>query len=583
MSHRPTPLGLIVTFSSLLAIACDSTVDTDPTPTGGAGGAPGDVGGGGAGAGGEAGAPPNPNDVEWKACPLYVDQPDGPATECALIDVPLRWSEPDGPTIDIFVQRLRGDADATRGQLWLLEGGPGGSGADFDSFMEEMHDLDPSLDLYAVDHRGVGRSARLSCPDQETEGSLWGGSVAPDEAAACRDALLDTWGDDLAEFTSTAAARDLERLIDRTAVSTEDVFVYGVSYGTYWAHRYLQVAPAQATAVILDSIAPPGESFVAYDADFDQVGQDFMALCGADALCSEKLGPDPWAAVVDLSVALEQGHCPALTTSWGLDASSLPMVLSTLLMTPVTRTYLPALVYRYARCSPADIDAIDTLLTVFFGGPQETSYYDTLSSDGLFYNVALSELWPNQHPNPADVEAEQATLHVTTGLAPRVTAVQDIWPAYADDQYVDNWADTSVPILMMNGDLDPQTPIWVAEPAGQNLNGPNQQFVMVPRSAHWPRNATPVAAPGDQPCGLSIMLGFLLDPNTPVDQSCLATIPEEAFTGVAENNLYVFGNADLWENGSAKAQASAAPPSLERELRRSRRYLRSRGVGLARQ
>jgi pimeloyl-ACP methyl ester carboxylesterase len=573
--------GLLAALSTLAAAGCDSSIEPAPPSEGGAGAGGATMLGDG-GSGGEAGAPPA-SGVVWESCPLYLDQPDGPQAECATIDVPLRWVEPDGPTIGIFVQRRLGSGNV-RGQLWLLEGGPGGSGADFDAFMDEMHDRDPTLDLYAIDHRGVGRSARLSCPAEETEESEWGASVSPDEAAGCRDALVDAWGDDLAEFTTTAAARDLERLIERTAESEKDIFVYGVSYGTYWAHRYLEVAPAQATAVILDSIAPPGESFVAYDADFDQVGQDFMGLCGADALCSQKLGPDPWARVDELTTLLEGGHCPQLTETWGLDASSVPVVLATLLMSPVTRTYLPALVYRYTRCSAGDVAAIDQLLTVFFGGPQETSYYDALSSDGLFYNVALSELWPNEseHPTAASIESEQAGLHVTVGLTPRVAAVQDVWPAYPDDEYVYEWADTGIPLLMLNGDLDPQTPIWVAAPAGENLNAANQQFVLVPRSAHCTVVSTPVAQPGDTPCGLSIMMSFLEDPNVPVDTSCIASIPVETFTGVPANNQYLLGTADLWENDAGNAAPSPAPAALRREISRTRRWLRSHRVDFAR-
>ncbi|NUP04968.1 MAG: alpha/beta fold hydrolase [Polyangiaceae bacterium] len=582
MVCRLPALGLLAALSTAAVAGCDNT-ETAPGRTGGAGGGIETGGSGGSGGQGEGGAPSDPSGIDWEPCPLYVDQPNGPQAECALIDAPLRWAEPDGPTIGIFVQRLRGAAADVRGQIWFLEGGPGGSGADFDSFMERMQELDPTLDLYTVDHRGVGRSARLTCADQEKPSSDWGISVSPDEAAGCRDALVETWGDDLAEFSTTAAGRDLAHLIDATAEPGKDVFVYGVSYGTYWAHRYLQVAPDQATAVILDSIAPPGETFVPYDRDFDQVGRDFMALCAADPLCSEKLGADPWSALVDLSNALEEGHCPQLTATWGLDASTLPVVLASLLMGPVTRTYFPALVYRYARCSPPDIDAIEHLLTVFFGGPQETTYYDELMSDSLFYNVALSELWPNanEHPTLRAINAEQAGLEVTVGLTPRVTEVQGIWPAYPDDEYVEEWADTDIPLLMMNGDLDPQTPIWVAQPAAEHLHAANQQFVRVPRSAHCVVAATPVAQSSDQSCGLTMMLSFLQDPNVPVDTSCIANIPAESFTGVPANNLYVFGIQDLWENVQAAAAApSTVEPRFRRELSRVRRWLRSRGVTL---
>ena len=498
--------------------------------------------------------------------------------ECATIDVPLRWSEPEGPQIGVFVQRLRGSASTIRGQLWLLEGGPGGSGADFDSFMEEMREMDPTLDLYAVDHRGVGRSARLDCPEQETEASDWGISVSPDEAPACRDALVAKWGDDLAEFTSTAAARDLGELIDRAKQPGQDVFVYGVSYGTYWAHRYLQVKPNQATAVVLDSIAPPGEDFVHYDADFDAVAQDLMDLCAADALCSSKLGPDPWATLGNLYTALQAGHCSSLDQSWGLDASTLPVVLAYLLMSYETRTYLPPLVYRMARCDHADVTAIEKLLSVLFG-PSTTSYYETLSSDALFYNVALSELWPNaaSHPTTEQIAAEQAGLFVSIALTPRVTAVQDVWPAYADDVYVDAWADTATPLLMMNGDLDPQTPIWVGSEAADHLNGEGQQFVTVPRSAHCVIRQTPPPAGGGMPCGMKMFLGFVADPNQPVDTSCLASIPTETFTGLPGNNAYLLGTTDIWENRAAALVPPGPPP---KRLARALRELKRRALGL---
>ncbi|NUO48324.1 MAG: alpha/beta fold hydrolase, partial [Polyangiaceae bacterium] len=509
------------------------------------------------GAGGAGGGPPTVEEITWTPCPLYVDEPSGPMAECATVDVPLRWSEPDGAQIGVFVQRLRGSAPTIRGQLWLLEGGPGGSGADFDSFMDEMHASDPTLDLYAVDHRGVGRSARLDCPEQETEASDWGISISPEEAPACRDTLLAKWGDGLAEFSSTAAARDLGELIERAKQPGQDVFVYGVSYGTYWAHRYLQVEPSQATAVVLDSIAPPGEDFVNYDADFDAVAHDLLDLCAADTLCSSKLGVDPRASLGDLYTALEAGHCSALAQTWGLDESTLPVVLAYLLMSYETRTYLPPLVYRLSRCDAADVTAIDKLLTVLFGS-STTSYYETLSSDALFYNVALSELWPNaaSHPTIEEIAAQEAGLFVSTGLTPRVAAVQDVWPAYADDAYVDAWAETSTPLLMMNGDLDPQTPIWVGSEAADHLDGEGQEFVTVPRSAHCVLVQTPPPSDGDTPCGMKMFLEFIADPTAALDTSCLASIPIETFTGLPANNVYLVGTADIWENEPA---AIAAP------------------------
>jgi pimeloyl-ACP methyl ester carboxylesterase len=345
-----------------------------------------------------------------------------------------------------------------------------------------------------------------------------------------------------------------------------------VSYGTYWAHRYLQLYPSQATAVILDSIAPPGETFVPYDADMDAVAQEFMALCAADALCASKLGPDPWAAVEELLTAVDDLHCPAVSLTWGIDVPTARLVLAYLLMSPVTRTYLPALVYRFARYDAADAGAIDHMLDALFGST-ETTYYDELMSDGLFYNVALSELWPNPDAQPTEDEiaAIEDGLSVSTGLSPRVAAVQDVWPEYADDAWVGAWADPEMPLLMMNGDLDPMTPIWVGSQAGDHLAGPRRWFYTIPRAAHCTVNQTPVAADGDTPCGLEIMLSFLQDPAAEPDSSCLAEIPAESFTGDPAINAYLLGTTDLWENdGKAHAAPAAPPEPLRRALLRLR-------------
>ncbi|MEJ7730749.1 MAG: alpha/beta fold hydrolase [Polyangiaceae bacterium] len=563
----------------LLNAACsDEDVSSAGVGAGASGGGASSSSGGGPGGGGGAGGGPPVQALVWEACPLYLDQPDGIQAECAVLDVPLRWSEPDGETIGIFVQRLRGTADTIRGQVWLLEGGPGGSGADWDSFMETLRGLDPTLDYYTVDHRGVGRSARLGCP-QEGENTAGGTAITAAETEGCRDALVRQWGDGLAEFSTTAAARDLGALIDAGAQPGQAAFVIGVSYGTYWAHRYLQLFPEQSQGVVLDSIAPPGESFVHYDTDFNAVGQDFLELCGADALCSSKLGADPWAALVDLSAALEGGHCPQLTATWGLDAETLPLVLAQLLLSPETRTYIPALVHRYARCEAWDVDAIDQLLGVLFGGPATESYYDQLYSTALFYNVSFGELWPDpgMHPTAAEIEAADATVYIGGGLAPSLYAQQQVWPAYADDEWVDAWAEPVNPLLMLNGDLDPQTPIWLGELAAEHLSGATAWFVRVPRSAHAVIGQTPVPEGQTVGCGLEMVLAFLEEPSHEPSTDCLAQIPEESFTGDPELNAYLLGTTDLWENdASARVTASvAAPPHLERALREVRRHIRA--------
>ena len=71
--------------------------------------------------------PPGATRLEYGACP--ADLPGETAgRDCAVASAPLLSSEPDGEQIDLMVGRYRA-ASGARGQLWLLDGGPGGTGA----------------------------------------------------------------------------------------------------------------------------------------------------------------------------------------------------------------------------------------------------------------------------------------------------------------------------------------------------------------------------------------------------------------------------------------------------------------------
>src|SRR5262249_8548365 len=152
------------------------------------------------------------------------------------------------------------------GQLWLLQGGPGGSASAFYSLIDVIQSRRPELDIYTLEHRGVGSSTELDCPAQTADNSDGGPLIAPNEVTACVAAVQASVGGALQQFTTSQAARDLAHVIDRTKAQGQRVFIYGVSYGTYWVQRYLQLFPTQASAAILDSILPPVTQFENFDA-----------------------------------------------------------------------------------------------------------------------------------------------------------------------------------------------------------------------------------------------------------------------------------------------------------------------------
>lgn len=62
----------------------------------------------------------------------------GNDAECVVTDAPLSWDAPQGPGIDLFVKRVLAASQPARAQLWLLYGGPGGSGVAFEGIAEYL-------------------------------------------------------------------------------------------------------------------------------------------------------------------------------------------------------------------------------------------------------------------------------------------------------------------------------------------------------------------------------------------------------------------------------------------------------------
>jgi pimeloyl-ACP methyl ester carboxylesterase len=418
------------------------------------------------------------------------------------------------------------------------------------------------VDVFTLDHRGVGFSTRLGCPQEPGvfapgDGGALDDAAVPDPATAlapCLAALQAKWGSELAFFTASNAARDLAYAIDRTKKPGQEVYVYGVSYGTYWAHRYLQIFPEHPTGVILDSIVPPeGEALSQFDLHGDLAGAKLGELCKKDAVCNQKLGPDPWARVKDIVATIGTGHCPEL----GLTNANRSVLFGYLQQWGLN-VYPFAALWRYERCTPEDVTVLRALAertAVFSPAPG-------LFSPLLGYNVRFSELWEQPAPSQEVLLARYAAATFPAGAAFDVP--RSVWPAYPTDEFYGKYAQTSVPLLMLNGTLDVQTPIETASRMKDHLNGPHQTFIAIPNANHATIQQSPtraLAGAGGQgpPCGFTIVMSFLDDPKGPLDTSCLSNLLPLDFSGDSAANDYFFGTKSIW-TGAPSTQRSAIDP-----------------------
>jgi pimeloyl-ACP methyl ester carboxylesterase len=176
-------------------------------------------------------------------------------SQCLRAHAPLDYATPDGDEVELFVRRFPVAEGRTRlGEVWLVAGGPGETGASFYPALSTLRRAFPDYELVIPDHRGTGYSTKL-CPEQESRDSASGLDLAGEEWGPCIGAMYANAARTQA-FTITHAARDLSGLI-RTHRGEGPVYLYGVSYGTQLALRMLQVAPVELDGLILDGLVPP--------------------------------------------------------------------------------------------------------------------------------------------------------------------------------------------------------------------------------------------------------------------------------------------------------------------------------------
>lgn len=506
---------------------------------------------------------------DWGACPDYPEF-SGAGAECRFLDVPLNYDHPDA-TIPIFVARVRGGApeSAKRGQLWFLTGGPGSSVIGFVRQAKLLAATFPEWDYYAFEQRGVGNSSPLLCTG--LDGAV---VVPPDQVATCLAELSREHPEGIGDYTVSNTARDLAWTIDRLREPEKKVVVYGVSYGTYLLQRYLALFPAQVDAAVLDSIAPVGlAEYDTFERDVNDAAHGVMGRCAQDDGCRQRLAavaPDPWTAMGLTLERLDRGElCPALQMRLEspLARSDLQHVFGTMSERTDLRGLMPATVLRLNRCQPQDVDALETLVDSLLSPAAATSgaaatpafvpHDQVKQSVPLFTHIVLSEMFKG---TPASV-LEKQVAHYNASLPQAVPLAQlndaHLWPVYRDPLSTLH-AHTDIPVLMLNSDLDPQTPIADALHLRDDLHGAHQYFVTVPDAGHVViLNSLLRDTSGDQPtdnCGTRVLFSFLDDPTRPPDTSCLSELQRLSFDAADPRNQKSsqknFGTVDLWGEAS---------------------------------
>lgn len=207
--------------------------------------------------------------IDWGPCSESDLQAAG--AQCGYVSVPLSYSDPTGPQIEIAVSRIEHTSSAQdyQGVVVTNPGGPGASGLDLNAFLIPVLEQEGftaaagDYDWIGFDPRGVGSSIpTISCEPNY---------LGPDRPnyVPWTPSLLDTWEARSEGYASACASQNAEQTellgnmttVDnaedvnsiREALGVSQITYYGFSWGTDLGQTYATLFPGTLRRLILDS------------------------------------------------------------------------------------------------------------------------------------------------------------------------------------------------------------------------------------------------------------------------------------------------------------------------------------------
>jgi pimeloyl-ACP methyl ester carboxylesterase len=460
--------------------------------------------------------------------------------DCGYVVVPQSRAGGGEGEVRIAYMRLKARTSTKAAPLFMLAGGPGGAITREPAVLQLFQDalLGPLLDrrdVVLMEQRGTMRSRPyLDCPGfwSAQREAVERGLDETDGFALLRRQLLDCVARHKEEGVLLTAYNNVENAADvndvRAALGYQQIVYYGASYGTKLGQHVMRDFPGILEAVVLDGTgALSATDWTAGQARNAKWGIDnLVRLCSEDAGCAEDYDIrtllDSAFALFDEGPIVSVLSIPAGQQSrldLRLTAEEFAGYLHSLQTSKYGVMALPALLNAYVTEGRSRVGAD---MAAYIGA--QLLVDPEMQDADMTILMHLAMICSDDPPRSLeDIEAnrlgryEALFARSSTRLYVEMCRVLDLPELPAS---IDVPVETNVPVLVLSGGLDFQTPYFISQGVVDSL--PNATHVIFPAGFH-------VQVMNINPCAIQIARNFVENPSAPLDLFCVTATSHLSF------------------------------------------------------
>ena len=376
---------------------------------------------------------------------------------CATLQVAENPAAPGGRKIGLNIAWLPvAKGDGTGDPVFFLAGGPGQAATEHAATVDAaLREVRKQRDVILVDQRGTGKSNPLACAGPDGKALPADGLDATDPQALasyarqCAQSLAGRA--DPRFYTTTEAVQDLEAV--RAALGGATINLVGVSYGTRVAQQYAARYPKHTRAIVLDGVVP---NDLVVGGEFAHTFENALVLqtaqCRKLPACKQRYATDLSVQLRNVMAKLNSAPVEVEYRDPGtgeskrgtLTADTVTGLAFLFSYAPQSAALLPLVIDEADQGRYGALMSLAQLMTQSVGGQM---------SRGMQWSVVCAE-----DAGRSSDDASAADTVLGAQVARMFFAACPAWPTGKRPAGFTAPLQSSLPALLLSGELDPVTP-----------------------------------------------------------------------------------------------------------------------------